>query len=135
MVKRVVAYVGNEFTIEWYFDEQDKSIALEYFKRLDRSRQKKFAQLLYALGDVGKIFNKEKFRHEGNQIYAIKTSQDRFLCFFFDGSKIILTNAYEKKSQKMPQREKNKALNARKIYKRRCSEGTYDEKESKINVR
>ncbi len=47
--------------------------------------------------------------------------------FFFDGSKIILTNAYEKKTAKMPQREKTKALNIKRDYKKRYSEGTYYE--------
>ncbi len=127
MIKKFVAYEGGELTIEWYYNSHGKSVALEYFKKLARSRQKKLAHLFFELGDLGKIYNKEKFRHEGNQIYALKASQDRFLCFFFEGSKIILTNAYEKKSKKMPQREKTKALNARKTYKKRCMEETYYE--------
>ena len=127
MVKRFVAYEGSEFTIEWYYNQHGKSSALEYFEKLTRSSKKKIAHLFFALGDAGKIYNKEKFRHEGNQIYALKTSQDRFLCFFFKGSKVILTNAYEKKSKKMPQREKAKALNSRKTYKKRCLEETYYE--------
>ena len=92
-----MVYEGSEFTIEWYHDLRGKSVALEYFKRLARNCQKKLAPLFFELGDLGKIYNKTKFRHEGNQIYALKASQDRFLCFFFEGSKIILTNAYEKK--------------------------------------
>ena len=127
MIKKLMAYEGSEFTIEWYFNEQDKSIALKYYNGLALSRKKKLVHLFYELGDLGKIYNKKKFRHEGHQIYAIKASKDRFLCFFFDGSKIILTNAYEKKSKKMPQREKTKALNTRKAYKKRCNEGTYYE--------
>ena len=127
MIKKFVAHAGSEFTIEWYFNERDKSAALEYYKGLTRSRKKKLIHLLFELGDIGKVYNKEKFRHEGDQIYALKASQDRFLCFFFEGSKIIMTNAYEKKRQKMPQKEKVKALNARKNYTKRCSEGIYYE--------
>lgn len=50
-----------------------------------------------------------------------------FLCFFFDGAKVIITNAYEKKSAKMPQREKLKALNAKKDYIKRCKQEEYYE--------
>ena len=125
MAKNFIAYVGNEFTIEWYFDDREKSVALGYFKELSRERQKKLVHLLYVLGDIGKIFNEEKFRHEGDQIYAIKSSPDRFFCFFFEGSKIIITNAYEKKTAKMPAKEKHKALKAREDYIKRCKEGDY----------
>ena len=87
------------------------------------------------LGDSGKIFNKEKFRNEDDQIYAFKTSDDRFLCFFFDGAKVVITNAYEKKTQKMPAREKERALKAKADYTKRIKDGIYYEKESKINSR
>ncbi len=71
----------------------------------------------------------EKFRYEGDQIYAIKLITDSFLCFFYDGAKIIVTNAYEKKFDKMPASEKQKALKAKDDYIMRCKKGTYyDEK-------
>src|SRR5262245_11974144 len=110
MKKEFIVYEGTEFAIEWYFSEKDKSEALAYFEALSFDRKKKFFNIVRLLGDMGKIFNEEKFRYEGDQIYALKPSPDRFLCFFFDGSKIIITNAYEKKTEKMPPREKSRAL-------------------------
>jgi len=77
------------------------------------------------LGDSGKIFNQEKFRYEGDQIYVFKPSPDRFFCFFFDGAKVIVTNAYEKKSAKMPTKEKDKALNAKENYIKKVKGGIY----------
>ena len=94
-----IVYEGSKFTIEWYYNSSGKSNPKDYFEELTADRQKKFFYLLRHLGDKGKIFNIEKFRYEGNQIYAIKPAPDRFLCFFFEGSKIIVTNAYEKKSE------------------------------------
>ncbi|HBR70835.1 TPA: hypothetical protein DIC20_02565 [Candidatus Dependentiae bacterium] len=47
------------------------------------------------------------------------------LCFFFDGAKIIIVHAYEKKSQKMPPGEKQKALKAKTDYIKRNNGGTY----------
>lgn len=125
MKKEFIAHHGDEFTIEWYFDDRGKSQALDYFEKLTVDRKKKFVHLLYLLGAIGKIFNIGKFRYEGNQIYAIKPSSDRFMCFFFEGSKIIITNAYEKKSAKMPPSEKQRALKAKNDYVQRCRKGTY----------
>lgn len=128
MEKPFIAYQGNEFTIEWYFNNREKSEALDYYENLPIDRQKKLFRLFYTLAETGKIFSPEKFRYEGNKIYALKPAPDRFLCFFFDGSKIIVTNAYEKKSDKMPSREKQKALKAMADYIERSKKETYYDK-------
>jgi phage-related protein len=125
MKEKLVAYRGKRLTLEWYLDAQEKSEALEYFIKLTRDRQRKIIHLFYLLGDIGKIFNEEKFRNEGDQIYAFKASADRFLCFFFNGSKVIITNAYEKKTAKMPPKEKQRALRAKMDYTKRCKDGNY----------
>lgn len=125
MKKQIIAYEGREYLIEWYFSDKGKSEAFAYFESLPGDRQKKFAHLLMLLGDSGKIFNQEKFRHEGDQIYVFKPSPDRFFCFFFDGAKVIVTNAYEKKSAKMPPKEKEKALRSKEDYAKRVKKGTY----------
>ena len=94
MQRKHIAYEGSEFTIEWYFDDRGNSEALEYFKSLDIDRKKKALYLFKLLGDMGKIHNQEKFRYEGDQLYAFKPAPDRFLCFFFDGSKVIVVSGY-----------------------------------------
>lgn len=125
MKREFVVYRGKFLTIEWYFDAQGRSAALAYFEDLPSDRQKRIDHLFKVLGDFGKIFNLEKFRYEGDQIYALKAAEDRFLCFFFSGSKVIITNAYEKKSMKMPVREKQKALLYKAAYRERCQKGVY----------
>lgn len=125
--KNYIAYDGSELTIEWYFTNRDKSNALSYFNDLSIDRKRKVAYTFEVLAETGKIFNKEKFRYEGDQIYAIKVSKDRFLCFFFDGAKVIITNAYTKKSAKMPVIEKQKALKAKQDYINRVKGETYYE--------
>ena len=109
------------------FTSRGKSEALSCFEDLPMDRKKKVVNLIRLLGDLGKIFNKEKFRNEGDHIYALKASEDRFSCFFFDGAKVIVTNAYVKKSTKMPSREKEKALKAKQDYVNRIKEGAYYE--------
>jgi hypothetical protein len=125
MKKEFIVYRGCKFTIEWYFDDRGKSLPLEYFEELSFARKKKLWHLLRILGDLGKLLNEEKFRYEGDQVYALKPHPDRFLCFFFEGSKIIITNAYEKKTAKMPVQEKRKALQAKAEYIERISKGEY----------
>ncbi len=125
MKKEFIAYKGKKYIIEWYFNDREKSESLTYFESLSTDRKKKFFFLLAMMGDQGKIFNEEKFRYEGDQIYVFKTSPDRFFCFFFDGAKVIVTNAYEKKSAKMPPKEKDRALKAKEYYIIRVKKGTY----------
>lgn len=122
-----VAHKGKKFTIEWYYDSRDKSVALEYYNELSLARKKKLANLLETMGEIGKIYKPDKFIHEDDQIYAFKPSPDRFLCFFFTGAKIIITNAYEKKSKKMPPKEKERALKYREDYEKRIKRGAYYE--------
>jgi phage-related protein len=125
MKKEFIAYQGEEFTIEWYYDDNGKSRALEYYEDLPLHQKAKLEFLFRMLGDTGKIRSEEKFRHEGDQIYAFKPIPDRFLCFFHQGSKVIVTNAFEKKQDKMPLREKEKALRLKDDYIKRCNGGSY----------
>ncbi len=125
MKKEFVIYKGKFFTLEWYFNSRGKSAVLEYFNELSLDRKKKLLKLIETMGDVGQIFNKEKFRNEGDQIYAFKPVPDRFLCFFVKGSKIIITNAFEKKTDKLSPTEKDKALKFRDDYLNRVDDGSY----------
>lgn len=48
-------------------------------------------------------------------------------CFFFSGKKIIVTNAFHKKSNKLPPPEKDRALKYKKDYELRVKEESYYE--------
>ncbi len=129
-MKQYVAYEGSEFTIEWYFDAKGESPALEYFKKQPKDKQRKLLNLFRLMGEQGKIFDKTKFRNEGDKIYAFKPQPDRYLCFFFRGKKIIVTNAFTKKTQELSQGEKELALKASRSYEKRIKEETYYEEET-----
>jgi phage-related protein len=125
-----VAYEGEEFTVEWYIDETGRSRALEYFLDQPKDKRRKLLNLFRLIGDFGKIHDKTKFRSEEDGVYAFKPKPDRYLCFFFKGKKIIVTNAFVKKAPKLPQAEKERALKAFQSYERRVKEGSYYEEES-----
>ena len=111
-----VIYSGIKYILEWYYDNNGKSGAYDYFIKTSEDLQDKFLILAKKMGDIGKINNIEKFRNEGDGIYAFKPQPDRYLSFFTDGKKIIVTNGFKKKTDKLPKNEKVLAMNYRKDY-------------------
>ena len=109
-------YKGDFFTIEWFYDEKGYSQPYEYFLNVSDVQKRKFLMLVKKMGDTGKIFDKTKFRNEDDKIYAFKPHPDRYLCFFRIGKKIIVTNAFQKKTDKLPVEEKEHAIMAMKKY-------------------
>lgn len=120
-----IAYQGDVYQIEFYFDAKGKSQSRKYLEDMDGADARKFAHLLQMMGDIGQIRNKQKFRNEGNKVYAFKPQPHRFLCFFFSGNKIIITNAFMKKQQKLPKPEKDRALQCKEDYEKRVKERKY----------
>ena len=127
MKKEYIVFQGKEFTIEWYYNSSGNSQAKEYFDSLDRDRKIEAFKLFKAMADIGKILNIQKFRNEGDKIYAFKPKPDRFLCFFFSGKKIVITNAFVKKQDKLPPNEKKKAQAYQADYESRIKKGEYYE--------
>ena len=124
-MEKYIAYKGRLYTIEWYFDSRDKSKAREYYDDLSDQRKRKAMNLFRLMAEHGMIMNTTKFINEDDGIYAFKPQPDRFLCFFFKGKKIIVTNAFLKNVQKMPPQEKERALRALDDYEIRVKNGTY----------
>ena len=123
--KEYIVFNGSKFTIEWYFDSKGHSSPLEYFESLSDDEQIKSFGLFELMGNIGEIKNKTKFNYEGDKIYAFKPQPHRFLCFFFSGGKIIITNAFHKKTDKLPANEKQKALKYKDNYELRIKQGDY----------
>ena len=69
------------------------------------------------------IYDIEKFRNEGDGIYAFKSHPDRYLAFFTAEKEIIVTNGFKKKTDKLPKNEKDLALRFRKDYLERKTGG------------
>jgi hypothetical protein len=129
MPKEYVAYEGEQFIIEWYFSPKGQSQAYEYYQELAPGDRIKVLKLFKMMGDVGMIRDETKFRNEGDKVYAFKPQPHRFLSFFVEGKKIIVTNAFWKKQDKLPPGEKDRALSCMKSYKERVKEGSYYEED------
>lgn len=122
-------YNKNErvYTIEWYYNRYGKSQAFDYFESIDKRLQMKLFYLLKRVADFGFITNKRLFNNEGDGIWAFKPKPFRFLSFFVSKRKIIITNGFYKKTQKLPETMKIRALNYRFDYLEREKEGRYYE--------
>ena len=125
MASEYIAYEGAKFTIEWYYDEKGHSQAFEYAQSLDRAELKKMTALFMAIGDRGELRNEQKFRYEGDKIYALKPKPHRFMSFFYAGGKLIITSAFVKKQDKLPPNEKARALKCKQDYEQRVKAGIY----------
>lgn len=99
MNKEFVAYKGKAYQIEWYFNRQGKSIALDYYLSLTAMERIRVLMLFKKMGDVGCIKDKTKFNYEGDKLYAFKPIPDRFLCFFMSVKKPLLRMHFEKRKK------------------------------------
>ena len=70
-------YEGEFYKVEWYFDDKGISQAYEYFLKASAVQKRKFLILVKKLADFGTIYDKTKFRNEGDDIYAFKPQPDR----------------------------------------------------------
>jgi phage-related protein len=126
-MKEFIAYEGEALTVEWFFDEKGESEPLNFFETLSDSQKRKTLMLFKRIGDFGRISDLAKFRNEGEKIFAFKPQPDRFLSFFYTGKKIIITNGFRKKTQKLPLQEKELSLKRMKNYMKRVVSGAYYE--------
>ncbi len=125
-----IFYQGERFQIEFYFTETGKIPAKEYLEDTSLDVKVKLAALVKYVAEHGKIFNITKFRlvDSKEKIFEFKPLQYRFFNFFYEGEKIIITNGYMKKSQKVSRRDLWKARELKKDYIRRVKGGSYYEK-------
>ncbi len=124
-----VFYQGEKFQVEFFFTEKGEFPAKEYFDSSDRQVRIKFLALVKRLAEEGRLFDETKFRlvDKKEKVYEFKPMAERFFNFFYEGKKIIITNAYRKKGQKVDPRELARAINIKRDYEWRVKGGGYYE--------
>ena len=123
-----IFYQGNKFQVEFYFDEEGNIPAKEYLESLNvQNVIVKLAAFVKLIADEGVLFNQQKFRIVDNKekIYEFKPAGYRFFNFFYAGGKIIITNGYAKKSQKVDKEELKRAIRLKQNYIHRIKGGKY----------
>lgn len=126
-----IFYHGEKFQVELYFTPSGNIPAKEYLEEADLNVRVKLAALVKYIAEQGKIFDVTKFRivDTKEKIYEFKPLQYRFFNFFYEEKKIIITNGYTKKSQKVSKKDLKIAINIKKDYVCRVREGRYYETE------
>jgi len=114
----------------FYQAKTGKIPAKEYLEKESLDIQVKLSALVKYIADHGRLFDITKFRKVDSKdnIFEFKPVNHRFFSFFYKGKKIIITNAYIKKSQKVSKGDLEKARNMKKAYADRIKGGIYYEK-------
>lgn len=130
----ILFHDGSFFSVEWYYTDEGRLPALEYYRRMPEVDQHKLKLLVKYIADNphGTQLPVTLYRIEDrhNKIFAFKPRGERFFNFMTEGSAIIITNAYQKHSQKMTKQDLEElriAVRYRQDYLRRAREGTYYE--------
>lgn len=129
-----VVYKGSTYQVEWYC-KQDKTMpAYEFYKSLTESDKARFMVLVQHLANAqrGTFLPKKHYNLEDSKhgVYAFKPHRDRFLNFMTSGSKIIVTNGFQKQSQKLRVKERSeieKSIKYKEDYELRVKRGDYYE--------
>ena len=124
-----IFYRGEKFQIEFYFTQKGAMPAKEYYDASDHYTKVKLYSLVRFMAANGRLFDEKRFRlvHKKEKIYEFKPNDERFFNFFWEGRRIIITNAYPKKGQKVDQRELERAINSKRDYEFRVKGGIYYE--------
>lgn len=116
--KHFLVYRGKHHSVYFHAETASSSKVYDYFEQCDDVTQANLLYLTKRMADIGRIYDKTKFRLEDkrNKIYAFKPKGERFFCFFSHKKEIIITSAYRKKKQKVDIKELNKAIEIRSQY-------------------
>ena len=98
-----VLYRGRKYQVEFYYTKSAKMPAKEFFDCAEYRIQLKLLALVKYIAEHGKLYDISKFRQVDKkyQIYEFKPLNERYFSFFYKGKRIILTNAYQKRTQKL----------------------------------
>jgi len=104
------------FEIIFYQDGKGRSSILDYMDELKAGGSKnsrvKLDKILYCirlLEEHGRGLNMPHARYLDGEIWELRPSSDRILFASFIGNQFILLHCFEKKTQKTPRREIEKA--------------------------
>lgn len=99
-----IVFEGSKLRLEFYKSAAGEVPAEEWLESQREKIQQKFAALFAWIGDHGKIWNEQKFKHltGTTQLFEFKADDGRVLCFFISGKRLIITHGFSKKSDKTP---------------------------------
>lgn len=111
------------FTVEYYELPSGRKPALDFIESLDPKMKAKVQEGLVRLEQYGNALREPYSSPMGSGLFELRIKQSRRLArvfyFFVVGNKVILTNGFQKKTQKTPQAEIKLARRYKADYERR----------------
>ena len=115
--------MSNEIQIILYTDEKDRNYVSEFILSLNVKTQSKFYSILNLLKEKGKTLKEPYVKHLEQGIHEIRVrfsnENIRVLYFWDTDNRIVLTNGFLKKMQKIKRSEIELAIKRRQDYHRR----------------
>ena len=114
------------FEIIFYEKENGRKPAEEFLLQSDVKMRAKLTGLLQILQEYGNLLREPHSKSLGSGIFELRakvgTHTARLLYFFYINQQIVLTNGFDKKSQKTPKNELTTARKYRADYLERFGE-------------
>lgn len=102
------------YTTEFYVTSSGRSPVEDFIRSLDIRTRKKFYYAKSLLEDFGYNLKEPHAKYIGDDIFELRLrgieGAIRVLYFFFDQNQTIFTNGFVKKSNKIPEKEKEVAI-------------------------
>lgn len=113
----------DKYNIVFYKTQNNKSPVLEFIQSLNKPVRNKVFKAIDLLKELGYEMTMPKAKSIGQGISELRIADSeqnvRVFYFFCDGTNIILTNGFVKKTQKMPDSEFKLAVKYKTDYLRR----------------
>lgn len=121
----------QDWSIEFYLDEEGKSPVIEFVGSLDKKTKARFDWSIEQLRVLNVRAREPLVKHLEGKIWELRRASNgqiyRLLYFFFTGRKIVFVHGFQKKSQKTPRREIELAQTRMNDYiRRKGGEKTHD---------
>lgn len=112
-----------KFNIEFYATEDGRQPFCDFYSNLDKQTKAKVLGAIELLKEYGTELRAPVTKAIGEGLFELRVKyekiQIRNIFFFFSGKKIIVTNGFIKKTQKLPLKQKKMALKYKKDWIRR----------------
>ena len=104
------------YKVRFYKDEDGNQPVLEYIKELGKTngkdarvKLKKILDYINVLEERGKAAGEPYMKNLGDDIWELRPLRDRIFFVAWDGGSFVLLHHFQKKTQKTPKREIEKA--------------------------
>jgi phage-related protein len=104
------------YEVRFYRDRNGRQPALDYLRELakgkdkdSRIRARKMQEYLNLLQEFGTYIGEPAVKHLEGDIWELRPARDRVLFVAWHNNGYVLLHAFEKQTQKTPEREKQRA--------------------------